>query len=262
MNQFDEAKKYLVSFDVDDPEINVRLIAAYCAGLPLRNALGAPLPVLTEGQEAKFRRMIARRGENREPLQYLVGSEEFLGLELKVTRATLIPRPSTEAMVERAGKVGTFLDIGTGSGAFAIALAVKGARGTATDVSSLALEVARENAALHKVAARITFVEADLWADGAFDLVISNPPYIATDELMGLQMEVKHEPIAALHGGKDGLDLIRKIVAGARSRAPRLLVEFGSTQAAAVRDLALQSGWPNVQIHKDLDGHDRILEAR
>lgn len=273
MNQFEEARKYLVSCDVDDPEINVKLIAAYCAGTPMKDALGAPPPSLSEGQEAKFRRMIARRGENREPVQYLVGSEEFMGLELKVTRATLIPRPSTEALVEKAllrqgsggqaGKAGTFLDIGTGSGAIAIALAVKGARGTATDLSPLALDVARENARRHKVDNRITFVEADLFpeGDGGFDLIISNPPYIATHELGDLQMEVKHEPIQALHGGKDGLDHIRRIVAGARSRTPRLLVEFGSTQAAEVRDLALQAGWKNVQISKDLDGHDRVLEA-
>lgn len=261
MNQFEEARKYLVSCGVDDPEINVQLIAAYCAGLPLKSALGAPPPAFTEGQEAKFRRFIARRGENREPVQYLVGSEEFMGLELKVTRATLIPRPSTEALVERAGPVKRFLDIGTGSGAIAVALAVRGARGTATDLSPLALEVAKENALRHDVGDRITFVEADLFVDGSFDLVISNPPYVTTAELAGLQPEVKHEPIQALDGGTDGLDVIRRILAGARARAPRLLVEIGWKQAAAARDLALQAGWSSVQIGKDLDGIDRILEA-
>lgn len=261
MNQLEEARKYLVSCGIDDPDAEIKLIAAYCADLPLKNALGAPAPKFTEGQEAKFRRFIARRGENREPVQYLIGSEEFMGLELKVTRATLIPRPSTEALVEKAGKPGTFLDIGTGSGAIAIALAVQGARGTATDLSPLALDVAKENARRHNVADRITFVEADLFVDGSFDLILSNPPYIATSELEGLQPEVKHEPMQALHGGKDGLDLIRRILTGARSKAPRLLVEIGSTQAAAARELALQSGWKNVQISKDLDGLDRVLEA-
>ncbi|MBV8881403.1 MAG: peptide chain release factor N(5)-glutamine methyltransferase [Planctomycetaceae bacterium] len=261
MNQLEEARKYLVSCDVDDAEINVKLIAAYCAGQPLRTALGSPPPKFTQGQEARFRRLIARRGENREPVQYLVGSEEFLGLEFKVTRATLIPRPSTEALVEKAGTPATFLDIGTGSGAIAVALAVRGSRGTATDLSPLALDVARENARRHRVENRITFVEADLFADGSFDLIISNPPYIATAELPELQPEVKHEPIQALHGGTDGLDVIRRIVSGARSRTPRLLVEIGSTQAAAARELALQAGWRSVQISKDLDGHDRVLEA-
>ncbi|HLY73620.1 MAG TPA: peptide chain release factor N(5)-glutamine methyltransferase [Planctomycetota bacterium] len=262
MNQFEEALKYLLSCGVDDPGINIKLIAAYCAKLPLRNALGAPLPTFTEGQEARFRRFIARRGENREPVQYLVGSEEFMGLELKVTRATLIPRPSTEALVERAGRPDHFLDVGTGSGAIAIALAVRGCRGTATDLSRLALDVARENALRHGVADRITFVEADLWVDGSFDLVISNPPYIATADLAGLQPEVRHEPIQALDGGPDGLNVIRRLLLGARLRAPRLLVEIGSTQAAAARELALQAGWTNVQVTKDLDGLDRVLEVR
>lgn len=261
MNQLEEARKYLISCGVEDPDLNIQLIAAYCAERPLKNALGAPPPVFTEGQEAKFRRFIARRGENREPVQYLVGSEEFMGLELKVTTATLIPRPSTEALVEKAGKVGRFLDVGTGSGAIAIALAVRGARGTATDLSPLALEVARDNARRHGVADRIIFMEADLFAEGTFDLIISNPPYVTTAELAALQPEVKHEPIGALDGGPDGLDVIRRLVAGARSRAPRLLVEIGWKQAAAARDLALRAGWSSVQISKDLDGIDRVLEA-
>jgi len=91
--------------------------------------------------------------------------------------------------------------------------------------------------------------------------VISNPPYVATPELKSLPIEVQHEPRLALDGGADGLAIIRRILAGARSRAPRLLLEFGATQAAAVRDLALQAGYRNVQIHKDLDGFDRVLEA-
>jgi release factor glutamine methyltransferase len=261
VNLFDEARKYLVNLGIDDPDDDIKLIAAYCAELPLKTALGAAPPTFTPGQEAKFRRFIARRGENREPVQYLVGSEEFMGLELKVTRNTLIPRPSTESLVEKAGAVGTFLDIGTGSGAIAVALAVRGAQGTATDLSELALDVARENASRHDVEDRITFVRADLFVEGSFDLVISNPPYVSAAEMEVLPPEVKHEPRQALEGGIDGLAVIRRIVAGARSRAPRLLVEIGSTQAAAVRDLALQAGWRSVQIGKDLDGHDRILEA-
>ncbi len=261
MNQFDIARDYLISCGVEDPEIHIKLIAAYCAHLPMKNALGAPFPTFTEGEEAKFRRFIARRGENREPVQYLVGSEEFMGREFKVTRATLIPRPSTEALVEKAGKPGTFLDIGTGSGAIAVTLALRGARGTATDLSPLALDVARENARLHGVADRITFVEADLFAEGSFDLIISNPPYVTTAEMATLQPEVRHEPRQALDGGADGLDVIRRIVAGARGKAPRLLVEIGWQQAAAARDLALQAGWTNVQVTKDLDGIDRVLEA-
>jgi release factor glutamine methyltransferase len=261
VNHFEEAQKYLVNLGVEHPDDDIKLIAAYCAELPVKTALGAPFPTFTPGQEAKFRRFIARRGENREPVQYLVGSEEFMGLEFKVSRATLIPRPSTESLVEKAGVPGTFLDIGTGSGAIAVALAVRGGRGTATDLSQLALDVAEENARRHDVEDRITFVQADLFAEGSFDLVISNPPYISAAEMEKLPPEVQHEPRQALEGGIDGLAVIRRIVAGARSRAPRLLLEIGSTQAAAARDLALQAGWTSVQISKDLDGHDRVLEA-
>ena len=136
-----------------------------------------------------------------------------------------------------------------------------GARGSATDLSPRALEIARGNADRHGVEDRITFVETDLFVDGAFDLVISNPPYVATPELKQLPIDVQHEPRLALDGGGDGLDVIRRIIAGARARAPWLLLEFGATQAAAARNLALQAGYRDVQIHKDLDGFDRVLEA-
>jgi release factor glutamine methyltransferase len=252
---------FLRSCGIEHPEHDVKLLAAFAAGNPLRTALGDPPPEFDEKASARFRRLIARRGESHEPAAYLVGSEEFMGLELKVSPSVLIPRPSTESLVERAGSVATFLDIGTGSGAIAIALAVRGATGTATDVSTRALEIARENAERHGVAARITFVKADLFADGTFDVVISNPPYVATEELEGLPPEVLHEPIQALDGGPDGLDVIRRIVAGARARAPRLLLECAPAQAAAVRDLALQAGFSSVQITKDLDGFDRVVEA-
>lgn len=261
MNQLEEARKFLRGCGIEYPDDDVKLLAAFCAGRPLRTALGAPPPVFTAPQELKFRRAVARRGERREPVAYIVGNEEFMGLEFKVTPSVLIPRPSTESLVQKAGEVKTFLEIGTGSGAIAVTLALTGAKGTATDVSEHALNVARENARRHGVEDRITFVQADLWADGTFDLVISNPPYVTTAEMEALPLEVKHEPREALHGGDDGLDLIRRIVAGAKARAPRLLMEFGASQGAAVRDLALQAGWADVQISKDLDGFDRVLEA-
>jgi release factor glutamine methyltransferase len=261
VKHLDEARKYLRACGIESPEHDVKLIAAFAAALPLRTALGAPPPEFTPAQEAKFRRLIARRGEKREPAAYIVGTEEFMGLELKVTPSVLIPRPSTESLVERAGRVGVFLEIGTGSGAIAIALAKEGARGTATDVSERALEIARQNAERHRVADRITFVKADLFVEGEFELVISNPPYVTTAEMETLPPEVKHEPRQALDGGSDGLDVIRRIVAGARSRAPRLLLEISPGQAEAVRNLALQAGFRNVLISKDLDGFDRVVEA-
>jgi len=272
MNHLEEARKFLRSCGIEQPDDDVKLIAAFAAGRPLKTALGDPPPNFTPRAEARFRRLVARRGENREPAAYLIGTEEFMGLEFKVTPSVLIPRPSTEALVERAllrqgsggqaGPIGTFLEIGTGSGAVAVALAVRGARGTATDLSERALQIARENAERHEVEGRITFVKADLFVDGSFDLVISNPPYVSTAEMAELPPEVKHEPALALDGGPEGLDVIRRILAGARARAPRLLLEIAPRQAEAVRDLALQSGFRNVMITKDLDGFDRVLEAR
>lgn len=261
MNQLEEARKYLRSCGIERPEEDVKLLAAYAAGLPLKTALGSPPPSFTPPQEAKFRRLVARRGERREPVQYLVGSEEFLGLELKVTPSVLIPRPSTETLVERAGAPGRFLEIGTGSGAVAVALAARGWTGAATDVSERALDIARENAERHGVLDRITFLRADLFAPGRFDLVLTNPPYVALPEFAALPPEVQHEPKLALDGGPDGLDVIRRIVAGAAEHAPRLLLECAPHQAAAVRDLALHAGFRNVQIIKDLDGFDRVVEA-
>ena len=263
MNQYEEARKYLRSCGIEHPEPDVDLMLAFCAGRPLKNAIGAPPPALNQPQELKFRRIVARRGEKREPVAYLVGNQEFMGLEFKITPSVLIPRPSTESLVERAAlhQPRSFLEIGTGSGAVSVVLALGGAKGTATDVSARALEVAHHNAKLHGVEDKITFVEADLFVDGKFDMVISNPPYVTTAEMETLQPEVKHEPRLALEAGPDGLDVIRRIVAGARDRAPRLLLEFGSTQAKAVTDLALQAGWRRVRTYKDLDGFDRVLEA-
>lgn len=258
MNLLEEARRFLRSCGLPHPGPDVKLMAAFAAGLPLRGALGAPPPHMDAAAEAKFRRLVARRGEKREPVAYLVGSEEFMGLEFEVTPSVLIPRPSTETLVEVAGKPATFLEIGTGSGAVAICLARTG-RGTATDLSDRALQVARRNAQRHGVADRISFVKADLHAAGAFDLVISNPPYVTTSEMDALPPEVRHEPRLALDGGADGLDLIRRIVSG--PRPPRLLLECAPHQAGKVRDLALQAGFGSVRIVKDLDGHDRVVEA-
>ncbi|HEX7899797.1 MAG TPA: peptide chain release factor N(5)-glutamine methyltransferase [Planctomycetota bacterium] len=262
MNLLEEARKFLRDAGIEYPDDDVKLLAAYAAGRPLKTALGDPPHDFTHAQELRFRRLVGRRGDRREPAAYIVGSEEFLGIELDVSPSVLIPRPSTEALVERAGTPATFLDIGTGSGAIAIALALRGGRGTAVDLSEKALAIARRNAERLGVAERIDFLQADVWADGAWELVISNPPYISTSEMAALPPEVLHEPRLALEAGADGLDVIRRIVAGARTRAPRLLLEIAPHQAEAVRNLALQAGFASVTISKDLDGFDRVVEAR
>jgi release factor glutamine methyltransferase len=262
VNLLEEARKFLRDAGIDYPDDDVKLLAAYAAGRPLKTALGDPPPEFTHAQELRFRRLVGRRGDQREPAAYIVGSEEFLGIEIDVSPSVLIPRPSTEALVERAGTPATFLDIGTGSGAIAIALALRGGRGTAVDVSEKALAIARRNAGRLGVAERIDFRQADVWTDGAWELVISNPPYVSTSEMEALPPEVRHEPKLALEAGVDGLDVIRRIVAGARARAPRLLLEIAPSQAEAVRNLALHAGFSSVSISRDLDGFDRVVEAR
>lgn len=269
-----EARRYLRSCGIEYPDADVKLLAAFAAGLPLKHALGAPPPVLDDEGRHRFRELTRRRGENREPVQYLVGTEEFMGLELKVTPAVLIPRPSTESLVERAGSPGRFLDVGTGSGAIAVALAKVGGSGVATDVSDEALAIARENAMNHGVADRIVFVKTDLFpirlglpssgpqaSRGEFDLVISNPPYVTSAEMATLPREVLHEPPLALDGGPDGLSVIRRLIARARVYAPRLLLECAPHQMAEVRELAWSAGFQKVVVTKDLDGFDRIVEA-
>ena len=146
-----------------------------------------------------------------------------MGLEFKVGPAVLIPRSSTEALAERAlaAPPGIFVEIGTGSGALAVVLARAGWTGTATDLSARALAVARENARRHGVESRITFVECDLFParpEVLPDLLISNPPYVTSDEMKALAPEVQHEPREALEAGPDGLDLIRRIVTAAPPR--------------------------------------------
>src|SRR6185369_4459500 len=201
-----------------------------------------------------------------EPTQYITGRQEFYGREFRVTPDVLIPRPETEHLVEAtlARRAETILDIGTGSGAIAVTLALETtARVTASDVSPAALRVARQNA--DPLGARVDFVACDLGAalaDGSFDLVVSNPPYIAGRDRTSLQAEVRdHEPALALFGGEDGLAVYQRLVPEAR-RLLRpggwLMMELGD--AGAVREMC--GSWTGVEIVNDLAGIPRVLLAR
>jgi len=201
-----------------------------------------------------------------EPTQYITGRQEFYGREFRVTRDVLIPRPETEHLVEAALARGAdnILDIGTGSGAIAVTLALETeARVTASDVSLAALRVALRNA--QALGARVDFVAGDLgaaFADGSFDLVVSNPPYVTGRDRAALQTEVRdHEPALALFGGEDGLAIYRRLIPdAARLLRPGgwLMMELGD--ARAVRELC--DGWVDVDIVNDLAGIARVLLAR
>jgi release factor glutamine methyltransferase len=220
---------------------------------------------------------LVRRRERREPMSLILGRREFWGLEFEVTGDVLTPRPETEIIVEEAlaqmrcgwpegspqrrrrpadGPRLLFADVGTGCGCLAVTLAreVREARVVATDVSGAALEVARRNARRHGVAHRVAFVQSSL-LDGvgaAFDLIVSNPPYVPTDLLATLPPEVReHEPRLALDGGPDGLDAIRGLMAQAAIRLTgggHLVVEFGVGQESGVTQAAAR--WPGLQLQR------------
>jgi release factor glutamine methyltransferase len=233
---------------------------------------------LTSAELESFR-VVVRRRLKHEPLQYIMGSAAFRQLELQVDRRVLIPRPETEVLVGCAvqwareqGAGASALDIGTGSGAIALSLAQEkaAARVVATDISEAALELARANAQRLGLDERVDFRSGPVWhavrAGEVFDIVISNPPYIAPAERAGLQPEVREwEPEAALFAEADGLAVIREIVAGAPAhlRAHGLLaLETGMTQAQAVAEELRAAGhFEAVKVVRDLSGRDRIVTA-
>ncbi|UFM65236.1 peptide chain release factor N(5)-glutamine methyltransferase [Paracoccus sp. MA] len=248
---------------------DARLLLAHALELPrhhLAAALAAPLP-----PEAlrRFDAALAARAA-RQPVSQILGRRAFWKHEFRVTRDTLDPRPETEALVEAAlaEPFASVLDLGTGTGAILISLLAErpGARGLGTDISPAALEVAQENAA--KLGVCADFLESDWFASvsGEFDLIVSNPPYIALDEMADLSPEVREwEPRKALTDEADGLSAYRAIAAGAPahlSPGGRLLVEIGPTQGAAVAALMREAGLTEARILPDLDGRDRVVAAR
>lgn len=223
--------------------------------------------------EHSFRAAVARRALG-EPVQYIVGKQEFWGLSLKVTPAVLIPRPETEHLIEAVlARVSRdaglqIADVGTGSGAIAIALATElsRARVLATDISEDALQIARENAARHGVAERIDFVRCDLLPDASskFDVIASNPPYIADGERDSLAREVKDfEPRQALFSGATGYEIYQRLLPmAALFLKPDgwLVLEIGAGQAAGLREMLRE--WRDVETIRDLANVERVVCAR
>lgn len=237
----------------------------------------------TAEQRAAFKELVKQAGAH-VPIAYLLGSREFFSLEFDVTPAVLIPRPETEALVQRAiaicrtqpEKVWQVLDLGTGTGCIAAALAkyAKNTMLTASDVSAEALAVAAENITKHGLSDRIRLVEADaatLPADiippGGFDLIVTNPPYISDTDWIALPPNVReHEPQRALYGGPDGLNFYRRLAAEAGSLlAPggRLLAEIAAGRLPAVTEVFTTAGWTFLGSHRDrTDPHERVVEVQ
>jgi release factor glutamine methyltransferase len=270
-----DAERVLAQCGVDSPRLDAELLMATACGVGRAKLLAGAVG-LTRAEGENFAAMLARRAA-REPLAYIVGHREFFSLEFEVTSAVMVPRPETETLVEAAlgflsqkGEA-RVLDIGTGSGAVAMAIAVNAPRVTivATDISAGALEVARRNVVRYGVARRVALLNADLFPPSAgapFDLIVSNPPYVESRAVETLAPEVRlYEPRIALEGGSDGLRSYRAIARAARAHlAPggSLMVEVGAGQAGPVAELFRAAGFAEVANVRDLGGIERVVCVR
>ncbi|MGV7211079.1 peptide chain release factor N(5)-glutamine methyltransferase [Oxalobacteraceae bacterium A2-2] len=254
-----------------DP-VDQRILVCHALGLPRVALITQAERVLTADEAGRLSALLQRRLDG-EPVAYLTGSREFYGLAFEVGPAVLIPRPDTELLVElaleRLPPRGRVLDLGTGSGAIAVSLAHSrpDASVTALDVSEQALAVAARNAARHGAAVR--FLRSDwygaLEADQRYQLVVSNPPYIAAGDSHLAQGDLRYEPSGALTDFADGLTALRSIATGAPAHLLAggwLLMEHGYDQAAAVRELLVQLGYGEVQSWRDLAGIERVTGGR
>lgn len=268
-------KQYFGEKGVDNPRLDAEVLLSHILGkdrLYLYVHFDQPLE---QAELAAYRETVKRRAR-REPVAYITGCREFMGLSFVVNRSVLIPRPDTEILVEAVlerlqGKdKPVIVDIGTGSGAIIVSLLhkVTTAAGVAVDISDQALAVAERNALTHQVMDRLDLRQGDLFTPlekGVFDVIVSNPPYISEDELAELEPEVKYEPHGALAGGPDGLDFYRRIIgAMALHLKPEGFgaLEVGAGQAAAVAQLASVNGLVADKIIKDYAGIDRVVMLR
>jgi release factor glutamine methyltransferase len=293
------ARARLVAARIDPAEaaMDAELLARHVLGWDRARFLAEEREPSTPAFRDAFRALVARRA-SREPVSCIVGHREFWGLDFAVTPAVLAPRPETEIIVEEAvacltggpspigpgaadallhyqagdarSKAFAIADVGTGTGCLAISLAVEfeAARIVATDISAPALAVAAANASRHGVSRRIAFRETSLLdgAGGPFDLVVSNPPYVPAGDIPGLPPEVvRFEPLAALDGGPDGLDVVRALLPAAeRALVPGgwLIFEFGYGQDRAVRESIAASPMALVRIREDLQRIPRTAICR
>ncbi len=264
---------------IETPRLDAEVLLGFCLGKD-RAELYRDLPLQLDNDQILRILELAGRRKRREPMAYLRGFREFWSLEFVVTPAVLVPRPETECLVEEVlalrdacrGVQARILDIGAGSGAVGIAVASEwpDCEMTATEFSAAALEVARQNAKRLLGAGRtITFVQGDLYegAEGVFDIVCSNPPYISEAEYETLASEVTlYEPRAALVAGPQGTEVHRRIAEGAREKLKPggwLLMEMGAEQRAALSEILGQTGlFDEVRFRADLAGLDRVVIAR
>lgn len=268
-----QAGQVLRAAGIDMPRQEARMLLAHVLACREEQLLRDPRAPVAQESGAAFSALLRRRAAH-EPMAHLVGHVGFWSLELAVSSATLIPRADSEAVVEAAldgfGDGGRVLDLGTGTGALLLAVLAErpAAWGLGIDRVPEAAFLAARNAASNGLAGRAAFLAGDWDAaiDGRFDLVLSNPPYIASAEIAGLMPEVaRHEPALALDGGVDGLDAYRRItgrLAALLAPGGRAVLELGAGQRAAVESLADGAGLVPVAAARDLGGIDRALVLR
>jgi release factor glutamine methyltransferase len=272
-DSIESAVRRLSHAGVESARLDAELLMAHASGATRAEVLAgrdAPSPQAA----ARFEQCVARRAA-REPFAYIVGHREFYALDLIVDRNVLIPRPETETLVEAAlafiedAPDARVLDLGTGSGCLAVAIAANAprARIVATDVSAAALEVARANATRLNLITRVDFVCGDLFEAvnrARFDLVVSNPPYVEDGAALAPEIS-DFEPPLALYAGPDGLAFYRRIGASIHDHLEpggMLMVEVGAGQAEAVAALCREAGAINVELKRDLAGAARVVQAR
>ena len=263
---------YFEKAGIESPRLTIELLLAHVLKKKRLQLYLEFERELDEPTLAALRELVKRRVAG-EPLQYIAGEAEFCGLKLAVDRRVLIPRPETELLVEvvAARKPATVVDVGTGSGCVALALAQRlpAAEIIATDISPDALAVAQMNAGRCNFKNFTRFLQGDLLSilpdSFVVDAIVSNPPYIASGELAQLPREVKDfEPAQALFAGVDGLEVIRRLVLEARrflSPTGFVALEIGAGQRPVVAELFARAGYTVAQVEKDLQGHDRVIIA-
>ena len=263
------ATEYLAGKGVESPRLDAEHLLGKALGLSRVELYMHHDRPLGESERAEFRELVRRRGE-REPLAYVLGEWGFRRLTLKTDRRALVPRPETEVVVERClalldGGSPKVLDVGTGTGAIALAIADEHptARVTALEVSPDALALARENAALTGIS--IQFVEGDLTGglgESEYDLVVSNPPYITQEEVDTLQPEVRDWEPRLATVGSEHTELIAEHALEALQRGGHLVLEVADTRAAEAAELLERLGYDEVSVTEDLTGRDRIVEGK
>jgi len=275
----DYSEDYLKSNGIESPRVEAEWLLSHALGNRRIDLYLQFDRILSSSESVNYKSLLKQRLDHK-PLQYIIGEAEFMGLSIKVDENVLIPRPETEQLVEKAIKLlenskstrHKVLDVGTGSGNIAIALAkfLPSVEVTAIDVSEAAINLAKENAEKNGVSNRINFLVLDLNSDDfpgdKYDMVISNPPYISMNEMNNLQDEVKNwEPDVALTDHSDGIKLIEQIinnVPNSIKRGGHILIEIGGNgQKERVRKLLSKAGFLNIYVEKDYNSHARFAIA-